>query len=185
MFLYEVTNERERMTNPSTPEILADADADINTQAYERVRRRWEDRHIWNKDWRVLPGMSWRHEKPVPFDSDSNISDMISDEGEGRRGVGSDDDDGNGASGYKGWSLAKAAGAQLMADKEAREGKREAAKPAPEKRKRKATSMKADGGRKRARVVDPKTGSVSGPEDGEESLKRKNAYLAALRKGGA
>ncbi|KAK8061057.1 hypothetical protein PG997_015278 [Apiospora hydei] len=37
----------------------------IDTQAYQEVRKAWTKRRIWDKEWEVLPGQSWRHERPL------------------------------------------------------------------------------------------------------------------------
>ncbi|KAK7960787.1 hypothetical protein PG988_012001 [Apiospora saccharicola] len=39
--------------------------AQIDTQAYQRVRKTWMRRRIWDKQWEVLPGQHWRHERPL------------------------------------------------------------------------------------------------------------------------
>lgn len=38
--------------------------ADINTRAYENVKNTWTKRAIWDRDWAILPGMSWKHNDP-------------------------------------------------------------------------------------------------------------------------
>ena len=63
-FVYQTSMERERIQNESANDEDADA-ADINTRAYENVKNIWIKRKIWNKRWGVLPGMSWKHEKPL------------------------------------------------------------------------------------------------------------------------
>ncbi|KAI1139246.1 hypothetical protein F5Y05DRAFT_412346 [Hypoxylon sp. FL0543] len=69
-FIYQVTNECERLASQNKEDASA-APGDINTQAYEIVRSRWFDRHIWDEEWGVLPGMAWQHEKPPPAASDT------------------------------------------------------------------------------------------------------------------
>ncbi|KAI1762301.1 hypothetical protein GGR53DRAFT_468495 [Hypoxylon sp. FL1150] len=169
MFQYQVANECERLTHAAKaadPDgYLAAIPADINTQAYERVRQRWENRKIWDEDWRVLPGMTWRHEKPIPFGSDSGGSDS---------GRSHDEGYGDMPARFKGMSLAQVAGIKLMEDKEARERGDPPQTPSREtplmtmppalkrKKRERGTAEKRAERVKRARVVDPKTGSVSG-----------------------
>ena len=38
---------------------------DINTMAYETVKKTWMKRGLWNKKWGILPGMAWKHEQPL------------------------------------------------------------------------------------------------------------------------
>jgi hypothetical protein len=38
---------------------------DIGTTAYENIRSTWLRRLIWDKKWGTLPGMSWKHERPL------------------------------------------------------------------------------------------------------------------------
>jgi hypothetical protein len=61
-FVYQISKERERIQESANGE-GADT-ADINTRAYENVKKTWTKRGIWNKRWGVLPGMSWKHEQP-------------------------------------------------------------------------------------------------------------------------
>ena len=63
-FVYLISKERERIRDESMNGEGADA-ADINTSAYENVKTTWTKRGIWNKRWRILPGMSWKHEGPL------------------------------------------------------------------------------------------------------------------------
>lgn len=37
----------------------------ISTLAYELVKHTWSKTGIWNTNWGVLPGMSWKHEQLV------------------------------------------------------------------------------------------------------------------------
>ncbi|KAH0832574.1 hypothetical protein FOPE_01167 [Fonsecaea pedrosoi] len=62
-FIYQISKERERMHQKATS---GDDDfpEDINTRAYEVVKNTWHRRKIWNEAWGVMPGMSWKHEKP-------------------------------------------------------------------------------------------------------------------------
>ncbi|TRX92089.1 hypothetical protein FHL15_006956 [Xylaria flabelliformis] len=64
-FVYQVSREREQIQqqlrrnggNIEDP-------ADINTRAYEGVKKIWMERKIWDKKWGMMPGMSWKHEQP-------------------------------------------------------------------------------------------------------------------------
>jgi hypothetical protein len=48
--------------NPITQQATLPIPPDINTMAYERVKRKWIKRMIWDNRWGILPGMSWKHE---------------------------------------------------------------------------------------------------------------------------
>lgn len=39
--------------------------AQIDTQAYHEVKKAWTRRRIWDRQWEVLPGQHWRHERPL------------------------------------------------------------------------------------------------------------------------
>ncbi|KAI1270260.1 hypothetical protein F5Y18DRAFT_8724 [Xylariaceae sp. FL1019] len=62
-FFYQVSKKREHIQ-----ELLIAGDApvspefDINTRAYNEVKRIWTKRGIWNAKWGILPGMTWKHE---------------------------------------------------------------------------------------------------------------------------
>lgn len=63
-FIYQVSKERERFQDESgTGEDTYSTD--INTKAYNNVKNTWIRRRIWNKNWGILPGMSWKHEEPL------------------------------------------------------------------------------------------------------------------------
>jgi hypothetical protein len=70
-FIYQISKERERVRNLYTGPSLFHSDpdpvaiADINTNAYERVKSIWVKRGIWNGAWGILPGMAWKHESPL------------------------------------------------------------------------------------------------------------------------
>ncbi len=65
-FFYQVSKERERIQDESgVEEATVPAPADINTRAYENVKRTWIKRGIWNRKWGILPGMTWKHEEPL------------------------------------------------------------------------------------------------------------------------
>ncbi len=40
---------------------------DLDTKAYENTRSRWVRDGIWDNDWGVIPGVSWKHERPRKF----------------------------------------------------------------------------------------------------------------------
>lgn len=63
-FVFQISKERERIEKEL--ESGEDANtANINTRAYENVKKSWTRRRIWNRKWGILPGMSWKHEEPV------------------------------------------------------------------------------------------------------------------------
>ena len=65
-FVHQVSKERERIRdNLSVQGTPFTVPPDINTTAYENVKHVWIKRGIWNKKWNVLPGMSWKHERPL------------------------------------------------------------------------------------------------------------------------
>ncbi|KAI4148039.1 MAG: hypothetical protein LQ340_005266 [Diploschistes diacapsis] len=51
--------------NESTTQTSIPDPPDINTMAYEMVKDSWKKKGVWNEKWGVLPGMSWKHEKPL------------------------------------------------------------------------------------------------------------------------
>ncbi|KAI1292604.1 hypothetical protein F5Y03DRAFT_18916 [Xylaria venustula] len=65
-FLWQVSQERERIQDEQgvggTP---AEDLADVNTRAYERIKSRWMRWGVWHSKWGVLPGMWWKHERPL------------------------------------------------------------------------------------------------------------------------
>lgn len=63
-FLYHVL--REVQGEIGSEEIAANTTAaNIYTKAYETVKSTWIRRGIWNRNWGILPGMSWKHEQPL------------------------------------------------------------------------------------------------------------------------
>ena len=69
-FINQVSKERDRIQDLSrVGELSAAASADINTKAYENVRNTWMKRGIWNKNWGLLPGMSWKHDERLEEES--------------------------------------------------------------------------------------------------------------------
>lgn len=41
---------------------------DINSRAYETVKRIWMRRGIWNRKWGMMLGTSWKHEEPFKME---------------------------------------------------------------------------------------------------------------------
>ena len=68
-FIYQVSQQRERIQGESGSEeataTSSKVSPEINTRAYEVVKKIWMDRGIWNRKWGVMPGMSWKHEQPI------------------------------------------------------------------------------------------------------------------------
>jgi len=62
LFLLLVGVERQRLRDRST---IKPDPHDINTQAYNAVRKEWEKEGIWRTPWGTLPGMTWKHEHPL------------------------------------------------------------------------------------------------------------------------
>lgn len=63
-FVFQISKERERIEHESKS-AEGSSVADINTRAYEVVKNTWTKRGIWNIQWGILPGMSWKHEEPL------------------------------------------------------------------------------------------------------------------------
>lgn len=63
-FVYQISKERERIQDESRLEESVTT-ADINSRAYESVKATWTKRGIWNRNWGILPGVSWKHEEPL------------------------------------------------------------------------------------------------------------------------
>lgn len=62
-----VSNWHDSMADPSDKSFREKSPirtpADINTSAYERVKKRWVERGIWYRKWgEHMPGMKWKHE---------------------------------------------------------------------------------------------------------------------------
>ncbi|KAK4204867.1 hypothetical protein QBC40DRAFT_249602 [Triangularia verruculosa] len=64
-FIYQVSKERERVQNMFEVGAGFAFPPDINTQAYDIVKDIWIKRGIWDATWGILPGMSWKHERPL------------------------------------------------------------------------------------------------------------------------
>ncbi|KAI0426542.1 hypothetical protein F5Y09DRAFT_318577 [Xylaria sp. FL1042] len=66
-FFWQVSQERGENT-PNVREfdpVTAEYSLFVNTQAYEKVKDRWIEWGIWHDRWGILPGMWWKHERPV------------------------------------------------------------------------------------------------------------------------
>ncbi|KUI63684.1 hypothetical protein VM1G_12009 [Cytospora mali] len=75
-FFYQVSKERERMQDDPTPDGPVPDSPDINSRAYDNVRSAWTKRGIWNTNWGILPGMSWKHEQPEDEMLDEMLAQM-------------------------------------------------------------------------------------------------------------
>ncbi|KAL8725830.1 MAG: hypothetical protein Q9166_007117 [cf. Caloplaca sp. 2 TL-2023] len=67
-FLWQLNRERGLISKESKTKVreaAASDELDINTKAYENVKRLWEERRIWDIKWGIMPGMSWKHERPL------------------------------------------------------------------------------------------------------------------------
>ncbi|KAJ6041578.1 uncharacterized protein N7446_010539 [Penicillium canescens] len=74
-FIYQISEEREQLQSGSPDDtVLVSAPLDINTNAYNNVKRTWVKRGIWNEKWGILPGMLWKHEGPLQPDTDLGLS---------------------------------------------------------------------------------------------------------------
>ncbi|ERT00365.1 uncharacterized protein SPSK_09095 [Sporothrix schenckii 1099-18] len=60
--------EQEQAGRPDDTRVAVD----IHTAAYQRVKAQWSERGIWNDQWGVLPGMTWKHE--------ASLQSVVSDE---------------------------------------------------------------------------------------------------------
>ncbi|KAL8986086.1 MAG: hypothetical protein Q9177_004257 [Variospora cf. flavescens] len=80
-FLWQLARERDRISGePTVREVAASADLDINTKAYENVKKWWLACHIWDTKWGILPGMTWKHERPLewpPNDDPDTGSEVV------------------------------------------------------------------------------------------------------------
>lgn len=72
-FIYQISKEQVRLLD-ARPSLLFRGPeppaANINTNAYERVKSIWVKRGIWNEEWGILPGMAWKHESPLRIPDD-------------------------------------------------------------------------------------------------------------------
>ncbi|CEJ62750.1 hypothetical protein PMG11_11241 [Penicillium brasilianum] len=63
-FIYQISTERVRIQSETAGGSLSTS-PDINTRAYEKVKQAWVTRGIWDSEWGTLPGMIWKHERPI------------------------------------------------------------------------------------------------------------------------
>ncbi|OAQ65929.1 hypothetical protein VFPPC_07555 [Pochonia chlamydosporia 170] len=63
-FNYQVARESERLEAQSKTSVVL-GNLDVNTVAYQNVKKDWKRRNIWDNEWDILPGASWKHERPV------------------------------------------------------------------------------------------------------------------------
>ncbi|KAL8859742.1 MAG: hypothetical protein Q9178_003857 [Gyalolechia marmorata] len=72
-FLWQLHKERDRIINEHTDGDSPGAfSLDINDTAYESIKSTWVRRGIWDIKWGILPGMSWKHEWPLPWQTDAD-----------------------------------------------------------------------------------------------------------------
>ncbi|KAL8869263.1 MAG: hypothetical protein Q9174_004400 [Haloplaca sp. 1 TL-2023] len=83
-FLWQIHKERDRPHKPALGDAaLSDAAGntclDINSRVYEKVKSVWIDRGIWDSQWGLLPGMSWKHERPLNWSAepDANAANYV------------------------------------------------------------------------------------------------------------
>lgn len=71
-FIYQFDKEREWIKmGLSTQD--QDQLASVDTRAYENLKSRWIRDGIWDDDWALIPGTSWRHERPPKYPSPQEI----------------------------------------------------------------------------------------------------------------
>ncbi|KAI0835194.1 hypothetical protein F5Y06DRAFT_299868 [Hypoxylon sp. FL0890] len=67
-FDFQVSRAREQIERELELKVREDRASvpfDITTRAYERVKNKWIKDGIWDTNWGVLPGLSWKHERPL------------------------------------------------------------------------------------------------------------------------
>ncbi|KAI1272212.1 hypothetical protein F5Y07DRAFT_380515 [Xylaria sp. FL0933] len=65
-FLWQVSQERGHTQGAKeVDEHTADDLLAVSTRAYESVKWKWIEWGIWHDRWGILPGMWWKHERPV------------------------------------------------------------------------------------------------------------------------
>ena len=62
-FIYQFDKEREWIKMGLSTQ-HQDQHANIDMRAYENLKSRWIRDCIWDDDWALIPGTSWRHERP-------------------------------------------------------------------------------------------------------------------------
>ncbi|KAF2968348.1 hypothetical protein GQX73_g5204 [Xylaria multiplex] len=65
-FLWQVSRERERIQSQPGAENSSALDLlDVNTRAYGNIKSKWVKWGLWHIKWGILPGMWWKHERPI------------------------------------------------------------------------------------------------------------------------
>lgn len=67
-FVYQLDKEREWIKMGLSNQDQ-DHHANVDTRAYENVKSRWIRDCIWDDDWTLIPGTTWRHERPPKLPS--------------------------------------------------------------------------------------------------------------------
>ena len=62
-FVYQFCQERQWIKMGFGKESQDQADG-LDTHAYQNVKARWIRDGIWDDDWSLIPGVSWKHERP-------------------------------------------------------------------------------------------------------------------------
>lgn len=62
-FAYQVAKEEE-MLRERIKDGEVTGDFDVGVLAYRKVKHRWLDRGIWDREWGPQPGKRWKHERP-------------------------------------------------------------------------------------------------------------------------
>jgi len=62
-FVHQFCEERQWMKMGLSKE-GQDQHSNLDTRAYESVKSRWIRDGIWDDDWSLIPGVSWKHERP-------------------------------------------------------------------------------------------------------------------------
>ncbi|KAL8847235.1 MAG: hypothetical protein Q9221_007722 [Calogaya cf. arnoldii] len=94
-FIWQLARQRDLIRGePTIQAAAASAPIDINTRAYEAVKSTWVRQNIWDKDWGIMPGMTWMHERspdqtirldPTPAHARHNSFAIVELEAEARR----------------------------------------------------------------------------------------------------
>ncbi|RDA86377.1 hypothetical protein CP532_1080 [Ophiocordyceps camponoti-leonardi (nom. inval.)] len=58
-FVFQLCSERRRLS------AVAKATDAVDVMAYENTKKTWMEDGLWDKNWGVVPGMSWKHEHPL------------------------------------------------------------------------------------------------------------------------
>ncbi|KAI1762460.1 hypothetical protein GGR53DRAFT_532594 [Hypoxylon sp. FL1150] len=86
-FLYHVSRETDQLLlELRVKEGSMYVPEDINTHAYNIVKDDWTQRGIWDTKWLILPGMSWKHERPLKEFLDDDLLAFARDKSHMRQG---------------------------------------------------------------------------------------------------